>query len=294
MPIHCNSQLIFKSINSLLNQSYKMFNIYILIDGENNILFNSINKKYSEQIFNNKILIFHFKKKIGLTKILNFAIKNTKSEYIARNDYDDFSEKDRLMLQIKKLEENKNLNMVYSYFNFVDIRGNLIRKKRPSYTGFNLKKKLCVMNPIAHSTVMFKRKFIQRIGSYNENYRVSQDFELWSRIINNNIENIGVIQKKLLDITIHQKSVSSQKSIEQRMNSILICFNNKIFPRSINKIKIDSLSYSDKLYYQSLNYAYLYEKNIKLSTNYKFFTYLFQIYLLHPSLLYKKIKFKLL
>ena len=40
LPIHCNSHLIFKSINSLLNQSYNNFNIYILIDGENETLLN--------------------------------------------------------------------------------------------------------------------------------------------------------------------------------------------------------------------------------------------------------------
>ena len=79
--------------------------------------------------------------------------------------------------------------MVYSYFDFVDINGNLIRKKKPNYFGFSLKKILCVKNPIAHSTVIFNRKFILEIGCYNENYKVSQDFELWSRIMNNNIKN---------------------------------------------------------------------------------------------------------
>ena len=83
LPIHCNSHLIFKSINSLLNQSYNNFNIYILIDGENKILLNSLKKEYSQEINNKKIIIHHFTNRIGLTKILNFGIKNTDAKYIA-------------------------------------------------------------------------------------------------------------------------------------------------------------------------------------------------------------------
>ena len=76
----------------------------------------------------------------------NFEFWNKKydAEYIARNDYDDFSQKDRLLIQMNKLAENKSLKMVYSYFDFVDINGNLIRKKNQIiFFGFSLKKILC-------------------------------------------------------------------------------------------------------------------------------------------------------
>ena len=56
LPIHCNSHLIFKSINSLLNQSYNNFNIYILIDGENENFIEFFKKEYSHEINNKKLL----------------------------------------------------------------------------------------------------------------------------------------------------------------------------------------------------------------------------------------------
>ena len=69
--------------------------------------------------------------------------------------------------------------------------------------------------------------------------------------------------------------------------------NNKIHPRTFDDKKPKNNSFLDNLYFQSLRYAYLHDKKIILPINYKFYLYLFQIYLVHPSLLYNKIKYKL-
>ena len=42
-------------------------------------------------------------------------------------------------------------------------------------------KKLKFFNPIIHSSIMFKKQSILKIGGYNELFKRCQDYELWLR-----------------------------------------------------------------------------------------------------------------
>ena len=290
IPVHRNNELIFESIDSILNQTYKDFEIIVLIDGTNNALLEKINNTYREKINLNIIKITHIKKVIGLTKILNLGIKLSNSTYIARNDYDDISANTRIADQINEFKKNNKLKMVYSHFSYINQSGKIIRIKKPNYLGRNLKNKLMFKNPISHSSVILNRKFILNLGGYNEQYKYSQDFELWSRIVKDNINNVGLIKKCLVNIRIHNQSISSHNSIEQRKNSIIICMNNK-FPKKIFDImNVNKLTEQEKSYYNALVTAYLYEYKYIKKKNIYFIKYLFQIYFHHPSLLLYKIQ----
>lgn len=290
IPVHKNNDLIFESIDSILNQSYKDFEIIVLIDGTNNDLFEKINIIYKEKIYLNIIKILHIKKVIGLTKILNLGIKFSTSNYIARNDYDDISTNTRIADQINVFKENNKLKMVYSYFSYIDQSRKILRIKKPNYLGNKLKNKLMFKNPIAHSSVIFNRKFVLNLGGYNEKYKYSQDFELWSKIINNNVSNVGLVKKCLVNIRIHNKSISSNNSIDQRKNSITICMNNKFPKKNFDIRNINKHSIKEHSYYRALVTAYLYEYKYIKKIDICFIKYLFQIYLHHPSLLLYKIQ----
>lgn len=290
LPVHKYSDKFFKSLDACLNQSYSNYLVYILIDGLNDNLFNSIIKKYNKEIYkNNKIKIFYPKINLGLTKILNKGIGLSENDLIMRNDYDDIPNEDKMKLQVDKFNSNNNLNMVYTYFNFIDSQNRNFSFRKPKYTHYSLKKILCYKNPIAHSSVMFKRDYILKLGGYNEYYKVSQDFELWGRIINSNIQNVDVIKQNLIKIGYSESSLSNSKSFEQRKNSVIICMNNRFFPKKFEDINTLNLNSNESKFYYANKYAYLYEKKLKFQFNIGFLANLINIYFFHPSLLIKRI-----
>ena len=92
------------AIHSILNQTYEDIELLILNDGSNDNT-----QKIIETFESEKIKVFKNKKNLGLTKSLNILINNSEGEYIARQDADDVSFKDRLEKQIKLLEDKSSL-----------------------------------------------------------------------------------------------------------------------------------------------------------------------------------------
>ena len=98
MVVHNEESTVMRSIKSILNQNFNKFELLIFDN-------NSIDKTkffLRNMSFRDKrIKVFFSKKNIGLTKGLNFLLKKTKSEIIARIDGDDYWNSNKLRLQFK-------------------------------------------------------------------------------------------------------------------------------------------------------------------------------------------------
>ena len=100
LPNFNSSRFITKTINSILRQSYKNWQLIIIddcSDKETKNLLKKISKK--------KIKVFFLKKNRGAGFCRNLAIKKSKSPYIAFIDSDDTWEKDKLKKQIDYMKK---------------------------------------------------------------------------------------------------------------------------------------------------------------------------------------------
>ena len=89
-------QYISDSISSILNQSFEDFEFLILDDGSSDRTY-EILESFTK--LDKRVKIFKNEKNLGLTKSLNILISNSNSKYIARQDSDDISHRDRLKLK---------------------------------------------------------------------------------------------------------------------------------------------------------------------------------------------------
>ena len=105
-----NFNYLETAINSILHQSYKLFEFIIVVDGSKQSVINIINL-YKSQDDRIKIILTN---QIGLTAALNLAIKSSQGKYIARQDYDDISLPNRLEEQFFFLENNTEY--IFWYF----------------------------------------------------------------------------------------------------------------------------------------------------------------------------------
>ena len=102
LPNFNSAEYIKETIKSILNQSFKNWNL-IIVDDCSNIKTKNILKKYSK---NKKIKIFWLKKNKGAGFCRNYAIKKSKASYIAFIDSDDIWKKEKLDTQIRFKERN--------------------------------------------------------------------------------------------------------------------------------------------------------------------------------------------
>tara|TARA_B110000046_G_C12927563_1_gene369975 strand:- start:91 stop:858 length:768 start_codon:yes stop_codon:yes gene_type:complete len=171
IPYYKKKFFIFKTLKSILNQSYKNFEIIIVYDD-----IDMSDLYYLKKIIkgNKKIKIFVNKKNFGVSKSRNIGIKKSKGKYIAFIDSDDTWKKNKLKTQIQFMEKNRYMISHTDY---------KIINKNDKIIGYMLIKKLLNYNDliyscdIALSTVMINSK-IKSIIKF-PNITTKEDYILW-------------------------------------------------------------------------------------------------------------------
>ena len=204
------------SINSILNQSYKNFELIIVADGSNSETITLL-KEYQA---NNKNIFIIIQKNVGITKSLNRAIESAKSDLIIRHDYDDISAPNRFEHLVNYMNNNQDTVICGSNCFKINMNNKKIGIIRTITNSKKLNRKLRYYNPIVHPSVIFRKKQIKNIGCYNEKFFVSQDYELWVR--SSKLYKISNIDKYLYSLRIHKNSISYKKNYQQRINTFYI------------------------------------------------------------------------
>ena len=103
IPNYNKGDYLKQCIDSVLNQTYKNWNVYVVDDCSND-LSRDILKKYIKE---DKIKITLLNKNFGPSYCRNLGIENSKSEYIAFLDSDDYWPENKLENQINEMLDNK-------------------------------------------------------------------------------------------------------------------------------------------------------------------------------------------
>jgi len=258
VSIYNSEQTLYSMIESVLNQTYQNFELILINDGsvDNSLKIIKNFMKKDERI----VLID--KENSGLTKSLNIGLLKAKGEYIARLDADDVWFPTKLEKQIKLLKNDINCILVGTAYNEIDYNGQIIyeNQRTPLILEYkDILEYIIRFNPFLHSSVVFKRLVLDTVGLYNEEFKYTQDYEYWIRIMCKykvvNLEEILVsrrysenmisvskekeqrlygIKSKLLAIKLLNKSIKEYKYL---INDILVYLLPKKIITFIRKIK---------------------------------------------------------
>lgn len=181
---HNYGKYIKKSIESVLNQSFKDFELIIIDDGSND------NSKEIIELYENhpNIKIIYQNNK-GLTISNNIALKLSRGEYIIRLDADDYFDEDGLKNLLSGFD-SEEIGMVFGDWYEIDEFGDIIERKKRH----NFKKDVTLYDQPAHGAcTMFRKSCLLKINGYDESITRQDGYELWLRFIQNfEINNINV------------------------------------------------------------------------------------------------------
>lgn len=119
---------------------------------------------------------------LGLTASLNRGLALARGEYIARHDADDLSAPERLRLQLAFLQAHPAVAAVGSQGRILDEAERFQEKRDLPLSHASIRFAHLFDNALLHSAVTFRKAAVLEAGGYDEEYRVSQDYELWSRL----------------------------------------------------------------------------------------------------------------
>ena len=197
---------IEKSIKSILNQSFKDFELLIIDDGSKDGTTEVISKLAE---LDNRIYPYYNKENLGLAKSLNILIAKSQGEYIARHDSDDISLPQRFAEQLNYLSTHRVDGITSRAF--IKKNNRIIPRFK-----FYIPKKLLLKykNPHIHGTLMIKKNVINEIGNYDERFYYAQDYKLFIDLNNSNYK-IRQLRKPLYVLNTLE-NISSKFSEEQK------------------------------------------------------------------------------
>lgn len=176
MPCYNAEKHIEKAIESVINQTYKNWELIIIDDQSTDSSIRIINKY---MITDERINMYQLDKKGGASTARNFGIKKASGQYIAFLDSDDLWKRTKLMKQIIFMQE-KCLSFTYTYFGYIDENNNrldLIRKSPKKITY----KKALRGNLIGCLTVIID---VSKVGKVEIPYlKKRNDAALWLKIL---------------------------------------------------------------------------------------------------------------
>lgn len=172
-----NYNLLRKSVESILQQTYKDYEFIICNDGSTNNTLEEL-KKIAQS--DSRIKIISYEKNRGLNHALNECLAVSQGKYIARQDDDDVSKPERLKKQVQFLDENREYAIVGTCADVFDnngIWGEYTVPEKPQKGDFLWN------SPFMHPTTMM-RKAELLWGGYREakETRRCEDYDLFMNL----------------------------------------------------------------------------------------------------------------
>ena len=174
IPTFNRKELVKRAIKSVLNQSYKEFELIVIDDA-------STDGTYEELKNISGIKLLVNEKNRGVSYSRNRGIKEAKGNIIAFLDSDDEWKKDKLLIQ-KKAFENSNCKIHQT--DEIWIKNGVFwnkKKKHQKKEGdiFYNSLRLCLISP---SAVAIRKEVFDEVGLFDESLEVCEDYDLWLRI----------------------------------------------------------------------------------------------------------------
>lgn len=219
---------IAASIESVLNQTYQLYELLIVDDGSTDDTVEIVRSFHDPRIR----LIQNDSNK-GLPFTRNVALKEAKGELLAILDSDDIAFPNRLEMQIEYFISQPRLGLLGGKAYVIDKHGKRTGQDMPLiFESEIIHSALLFGNCFVHSTVMMRTAIFREMGGY-PNHPVAQDYGLISRIaLKHDVYNIA---EYIGEYRIHDHNITDQKKhlVKTQLRTILLYQLDKLLPSTL-------------------------------------------------------------
>ena len=178
LPVY-NRPSVVNTINSVLDQTYKNFELLIIDNASTDDTQDVINS-----ISDDRIRLIVNETNRGQTFSINRGLKLAKGEYIARIDADDLMLPTRLEKQVDFMESNPEYGLCGCWVQYItdDDKKVIIVKTCISDSGLRAMQRIAC--GVYHPAVMVRTSTLKKYNiTYDSNLKMAEDYDMWRVIL---------------------------------------------------------------------------------------------------------------
>ena len=176
IPTHNRQGMVLRAIDSVLNQSYKNFELIVVDNGSTDQT-----KAWIEREPDPRLKYFFTPKK-GVAHARNFGVKQTNCDWICFLDSDDIWRKHKLSEQLRFHDQNRKIFISQTDDVWIRHSKRVNKKKQHQIREGNLFQQSLKLCLICCSSVMIKKSLFLDLGGFDESLPTCEDYDLWLKI----------------------------------------------------------------------------------------------------------------
>lgn len=226
MLVYNNETFLRDSIESILQQTYRNFELLILsaenTNKESLAIIESINDPH----------IIHIRRDRNsnyVSTARNLGINRSKGVYIAYMDSDDIALPNRLDIEVRFMERHRDITIAGAYAKTFGTKSGILMRNPLRHE--DIKASLLFHTSMVNPTTIIRKDAINRYElRYDEGLKYCEDLDFWSRAIHK--VKFANIPKVLLLYRTHEKQLSREvKDVQEEVRD-------KIFQRQLDSLGI--------------------------------------------------------
>lgn len=212
LPTHNGETYLSESIESVLNQTFKDFELIIVNDASTDRTL-EIAQEYSKK--DSRIKILSHKENKGISETINDGFDISSGEYRSWTSDDNYYSPDALMEMVNYLDSRPDCDMVYTTFTVRNQIENIEKIVRTPISPLHM----IDLDPCG-ACFLYRTSIAKKIGGYDKTYPLVQDYEYWLRMyLEGNIE---YLDKNLYTWRFHDDCQSEKFSYELQEENLLL------------------------------------------------------------------------
>ena len=175
IPAYNQADYVSQAIQSVLSQTNPNYELVVVNDGSTDET-----PQILSQFQDPRIRVISQPNR-GLAAARNAGIRESSAPLIALLDSDDYFLPDKLAIQSEYLLQHPEIGMVGGGIQIVNHAGEILKQIINKPDGLDLQG-LLFANPFVPSSIMIRRQWFDRVGTFDENLRACEDWDMWLRI----------------------------------------------------------------------------------------------------------------
>lgn len=194
MPTYKGEKYIKKAIESCLHQTYKNIELIVVDDGSTDNTASIV-----DGVRDPRVRFVQLEQNSGTAVALNKGFSLSVGDYLTWTSDDNLYEPDAIKVMVDYLEKYKEVDFVYTNYYRTDEKGEMTEcmSVEPPH-------RLVEHNCIG-PCFMYRRRVYERIGDYNPEPFLTEDYEYWIRIFKSGLKMVS-IDKFLYRYRLHPDS----------------------------------------------------------------------------------------